>query len=110
MLVDGKESLAVQSAAITTLASYNDPRILTTLMARWAALSADLRKQTVSALLGRVERLNTVLDEIEAGRIRLEDLNSTQINLLRTDSDPSVRQRALHLFGPLAHHRPAVLE
>jgi len=110
MLVDGKESLAVQSAAITTLASYNDPRILTTLMARWPALSPDLRKQTVATLLGRVERLNTVLDEIEAGRIRLEDLNSAQINLLRTDSDPSVRQRAMQLFGPLIPHRPAVLE
>jgi putative membrane-bound dehydrogenase-like protein len=110
MLVDGKESLAVQSAAITTLASYTDPRILTTLMARFPSFSPDLRKQTVATLLGRVERLNTVLDEIEAGRIRLEDLNSAQINLLRTDSDPSVRQRALRLFGPLTSHRPAVLD
>jgi putative heme-binding domain-containing protein len=110
MMVDSKESPAVQSAAITTLASYNDPRILTTLMARWSYLSPDLRKQVVTALLGRVERLNTVLDEIEAGRIHADDLNSAQINLLRTDVDPSVRQRALHLFGPLTPHRPAVLE
>jgi len=110
MMVDSKESLAVQSAAITTLASYNDPRILTTLLARWSALSPDLRRQTVATLLGRVERLNTVLDEIEAGRIRLDDLNSTQINLLRTDSDASVRQRAMRLFGPLTPRRPAVLD
>jgi len=110
MMVDSKESLAVQSAAITTLASHNDPRILTTLLARWSALSPDLRRQTVATLLGRVERLNTVLDEIEAGRIRLDDLNSTQINLLRTDSDASVRQRAMRLFGPLTPRRPAVLD
>jgi len=110
MMVDSKESLAIQSAAITTLASYNDPRILTTLMARFPAFSPDLRKQTVSTLLGRVERLNTVLDEIENGRIHGEDLNSAQINLLRTDSDPSVRQRAVRLFGPMASHRPAVLD
>jgi putative membrane-bound dehydrogenase-like protein len=110
MLVDGKESLAVQSAAITTLASYNDPRILNTLLARWPALSPDLRKQTVATLLGRVERINTVLDEIEAGRIRFEDLNSTEVNLLRTDSDASVRNRATRLFGPLMRQRPAVLE
>jgi putative heme-binding domain-containing protein len=110
MLVDGKESLAVQSAAITTLASYNDPRILTTFMARWSMLSPELRKQVVTALLGRVERFNTVLDEIENGRIHAEDLTSAQVNLLRTDVDPAVRQRALRLFGPLTPHRPAVLE
>jgi putative membrane-bound dehydrogenase-like protein len=110
MMVDSKESFAIQSAAITTLASYTDPRILTTLMARWSALSPDLRKQVVTALMGRVERFNTVLDEIENGRIHVEDLTSAQVNLLRTDVDPSVRQRALRLFGPLSPHRPAVLE
>jgi putative heme-binding domain-containing protein len=110
MLVDGKESPAIQSAAITTLTSYSDPRILTSFMARWSYLSPDLRKQIVAALLGRVERLNSVLDEIENGRIRLEDLTSTEINLLRADSDQSVRQRAVRLFGPLTPHRPAVLE
>jgi putative membrane-bound dehydrogenase-like protein len=110
MLVDGKESLAVQSAAITTLASYSDPRILTTLMSRLSYLSPDLRKQAVAALLGRVERLNSVLDEIESGRIRTEDLTSTEINLLRTDSDQGVRQRSVRLFGPLTPHRSSVLE
>jgi putative membrane-bound dehydrogenase-like protein len=110
MLVDAKESRAIQSAAITTLTSYSDPRILTSFMARWAVLTPDLRKQVVAALLSRVERLNNVLDEIESGRIRLDDLNSTEVNLLRTDSDASIRQRAVRLFGPLASHRPAVLE
>jgi putative membrane-bound dehydrogenase-like protein len=110
MLVDGKESPAIQSAAITTLASYSDPRILTSFMARWSYLSPDLRKQVVAALLGHVERLNSVLDEIENGRIRLDDLTPTEINLLRTDSDQAVRQRAVRLFGPLTSHRPAVLE
>jgi putative heme-binding domain-containing protein len=69
-----------------------------------------LRKQVVAALLGRVERLNSVLDDIEGGRIRPDDLNSTEINMLRTDSDQAVRQRAARLFGPLNPHRPAVLE
>jgi putative heme-binding domain-containing protein len=110
MLVDGKESPAIQSAAIYTLSSYSDPRIATSLLSRWSALTPDLRKQVVTALLGRVERINTVLDEIESGRIQLQDLTSTEINLLRNDSDASVRQRALRLFGPLTPHRPAVLE
>jgi putative heme-binding domain-containing protein len=110
MLVDGKESLALQSAAITALASYSDPRILTTLMARWSYLGPDLRKLVVASLLGRVERLNTVLDDIESGRIQPQDLTSTEINMLRTDADQLVRQRASRLFGPLTPHRPAVLE
>jgi putative heme-binding domain-containing protein len=110
MLVDGRESPMIQSAAVTTLSSYSDPRILTSFMARWAVLTPDLRKQAVASLLTRVERLNSVLDEIEAGRIRLDDLNSTELNLLRTDSDASIRQRAVRLFGPLATHRPAVVD
>jgi putative membrane-bound dehydrogenase-like protein len=110
MLVDGRESLAVQSAAITTLTTYSDPRILSTLMARFPALSPDLRKQVVAALLGRVERLNPVLDDIENGRFRPDDLTLSEINMLRTDSDQAVRQRAVRLFGPLTPHRSAVLE
>jgi putative membrane-bound dehydrogenase-like protein len=113
-LLDGKESPAIQSAAITTLASYSDPRIQTTLTARWSALipslTPDSRKQVVAALLGHVERLNSVLDAIENGRIRPQDLTSTDINLLRTDADQGVRQRAVRLFGQLTPHRPAVLE
>jgi putative heme-binding domain-containing protein len=110
MLIDGRESPAIQSAAINTLSLYSDPRILTSLMARWSYLGPDLRKQVVASFLTRVERFNTVLDEIESGRIRLDDLNSTELNLLRTDSDPAIRQRALRLFGPLTSHRPAVVE
>jgi putative membrane-bound dehydrogenase-like protein len=110
MLIDGRESPAIQLAAINTLSLYSDPRILTSLMARWSYLGPDLRKQVVASLLTRVERFNNVLDEIESGRIRLDDLNSTELNLLRTDSDPAIRQRALRLFGPLTSHRPAVVE
>ena len=69
-----------------------------------------MRKQVVAALLGRVERINSVLDDFESGRIQPQDLNSTEINMLRTDSDQGVRQRAVRLFGPLNPHRPAVLE
>jgi putative heme-binding domain-containing protein len=110
LLLDENQSPAVQSAAMTTVGSYSDPAIVKGLIARWSSFTPTLRKQAVAALLSRVERLNTVLDEIESGRIRPEELNSTEINLLRTDSDQSVRQRAVRLFGPLTPHRPAVLE
>jgi putative membrane-bound dehydrogenase-like protein len=110
LLLDENQSPAVQSAAIATLGSYSDPAIVKGLIARWSSFTPTLRKQAVAALLSRVERLNTVLDEIESGRIQPQDLTSTEINLLRTDSDQAVRQRAVRLFGPLAPHRPAVLE
>jgi len=107
LLLDENQSPAVQSAAIATVGSYSDPAIVRGLIARWPSFTPTLRKQAVAALLSRVERLNTVLDEIDSGRIRPDDLDTTEINLLRTDSDQGVRQRAVRLFGQLTPHRPA---
>jgi putative membrane-bound dehydrogenase-like protein len=110
LLLDANQSPAIQTAAINTLSTYSDPRIVTNLMARWPAFTPTLRKQVVAGFLSRVERLDTVLAALEIGRIQAEDLSSTEINLLRTFHDQSIRQRALHLFGPLTPERPAALE
>jgi putative membrane-bound dehydrogenase-like protein len=110
LLIDANQSQAIQSTTLNTLGSYSDPRIVTSLLARWPAFSPAIRKQAVSALLSRADRLDTLLAAIESGRIQPEELNSTEVNLLRTHSDQAIRQRALRLFGPLTPQRPAALE
>jgi putative heme-binding domain-containing protein len=102
LLLDGSQSQAIQSAALNTLGTYSDPRIVTSLMARWSVFTPAMRRQAVAALLTRVERLDATVSAIESGQLQLEDLNSTAVNLLRTDSDQALRQRALRLFGPLS--------
>jgi putative heme-binding domain-containing protein len=110
LLLDANQSQAIQLAALNTLSSYPDARIVSSLMARWSVFTPAMRKQAVAALVSRAERLDTVVAAIENGHIQLEDLNSTTVNLLRTDSDQAIRQRALRLFGPLAPQRRAEVE
>jgi putative membrane-bound dehydrogenase-like protein len=110
LLVDGNQSPAIKSAGIETLCSYSDSRVVTGIMARWSAFSPALRKLAVSAFLTRVERLDTVLSEIESGRIQPEEVSPAEVNLLRTYSDQSIRQRATRIFGPLTPQHPAAVE
>jgi len=110
LLLEANQSPAIQWAAIKTLGGYSDPRIVTSLLARWPGLNPTLKKQVVAALLSRVDRLDMVLAAIESGRIQPEEVNTTDVNMLRAYGDSSIRQRAVRLFGPLSPQRPAVVE
>jgi putative membrane-bound dehydrogenase-like protein len=109
LLLDANQSPAIQSAAIRTLTGYSDPRVVTSLLARWQVLTPTLRQQVVAAFLTRADRVDTVLAAIESGRIPPEDVSPTEANLLRHYPDASIRQRAVRIFGPPAPQRPAAL-
>src|SRR5207302_1681785 len=47
---------------------------------------------------------------LENGRIRAEDFPTAQLNLLRTYPDPSIKQRAVRIFGAYVPRRAAAVE
>jgi len=98
----------LQAAAIAGLRYSDDPRLGTNLLARWPSLSSTLRSQAVSTLLARSTRVGLVLAALEDGRIRSNEVSSTDANLLRTYSDAMLTERAIRLLGPLNPHRPEV--
>ena len=95
------QSLAVQTAALAALGRFRDPRIAPAVVQRWQTFSPALRREAVTALLARSERIEAVLNALEEGRISRTDFTSAQMNLLRTHPDTAMSQRALRLFGPV---------
>ncbi len=98
--------LAMQSAAIAAVGHFNDPRVAANLMQCWPGLTPALRREAVTALLRRRERLPAVLTALEKGPIRRADLSSAQVDFLRTYPDPAISRRAVQLFGPVPLQRP----
>lgn len=100
----------VQSAAMATLAQYNDPRVVPALLPRWQAMQPFVKNQLLANLLSHAGHVPEVLEAVASGRIPPGDLSSLQKNFLRTYRDPAIRERALKLFGPINVRRPEVVD
>jgi len=110
MLSNPQPSVALRSAAIETLCRYDDPRVVAGLLDRWAGFMPLLRRQAIMSLLARSSRIPAVLVAVERGLISPADFPSIALNFLRTHPEPTIRDRARKLFGPVPEHRPEALE
>jgi putative membrane-bound dehydrogenase-like protein len=109
-LCNPQPSAALRSAAIEALCRYDDPRVVSGLLERWAGFTPLLRRQAVMSLLARSNRIPAVLTAVERGGIARVDFPSIALNFLRTHPSPTISERALKLFGPVPVHRPELLE
>jgi len=103
-------SESVQSAALAALGRFDDPRIAPALIQRWGILTPRLRRDALTALLARADRIPAVLGALESGGGGGVYLTSGQVDFLRTDRYPVVSQRALQLFGPVPRRRPEAMQ
>ncbi len=101
-------SETVQSAALTALGRFDDPRIAPALIQRWGILTPRLRRDALTALLARADRIPAVLAALESGGGAYLSLG--QVDFLRTDRYPAISQRALRLFGPVPRRRPEAMQ
>lgn len=100
-LLNPNQSQALQSAALTTLASFADSRVGVTLVQRWPTLTPQLRNEALIALLARPERVPALLSAIEQGTIRRSDLSPNQIKYLQSHRDPAIQSRSAKMFAEL---------
>jgi putative heme-binding domain-containing protein len=100
----------VRAAALATLGRYDYPGVVTNLLARWSALAPILRRQAISALLTRAERVPEVLQAVQAGRLSPADFSTTQADFLRSYREPNISQRAIQVFGAATRKHPKVVE
>jgi putative heme-binding domain-containing protein len=100
----------LQSAAVDTLARYDNPQVVNGLLQMWPILAPMARARAINALISRDSHVNTVLDAIQSGKITAAGLSSAQRNFLRTHSLPAVQQRALQLLGPVLTTRGDAME
>ncbi len=103
-------SEAVQSAALATLARYDDTRITQALLQRGRVLTPRLRREACTAMLAWTNRIADVLTALETGALSRAELSSAQVDFLRTLREPALRERAVRLFGLVPGERPDAVQ
>jgi putative heme-binding domain-containing protein len=89
----------LQTAAIETLASFDDARVAQILLSAWPGMSAKLRATAAEALFARPLWINAFLDALENGTIGRADVDPARLNLLKQYPDDGVRARASRSFA-----------
>jgi putative heme-binding domain-containing protein len=71
-----------------------------------------LRDEAVSILVGRTDRAMALLTALESGKIRRNELGTTQVKFLRTHRDAKVKAKAAAVFGaaPAPSERQQVVD
>jgi putative heme-binding domain-containing protein len=88
----------VQAAALSTLASYDSPRVASLLLDRWKTLGLRLRARAGDVLFSRRAWLDSLLTAIEEKRVALGDIEPGRLKLLATHRDEDLRERAKKLL------------
>src|SRR5262249_11700067 len=110
LLLGSGEPHALQSAVLAAIGRFNDPRVTSSLLARFSLLGPALRDQAISALLTRADRIPAVVGALDSRALPVTELSSIQLNFLRTIREAITRTRVLQMFGPVTTKRPEVVE
>jgi len=98
-LLDGRQPLSLQKAAVAALAGYARPEVTGILLQKYSGLTPGTRQEVVDALLSRSERILPLLDAIAARKVSSALVPANRRSRLMDDADPTVRQRATQLFA-----------
>ncbi len=108
--IDPKEPPELQTAAIETLAGFDDPSIGPLLLDNWRSYSPEVRTKALQALLGHRGRVPLVLKALEEGRVERAALDFGARDRLLENPDPAVRERARRMLRRDAGDRAKVVE
>ncbi len=101
-LLEPQQTNAVQSAAIETLAQFEDAEIVDLLLARWKMLTPALRARAAETLLSRTPWITAFLDAVEQGLVGRGDLDPARVELLKKHPDKKLEARVRKLFASTA--------
>ncbi len=108
-ILNGRETVELQTAALETLAIFDEPDVARALLANWQAYSPAARTTAVQALLSRRDRAPALLDAIEQGRVERSGLDAAARARLLDHPDPAVSDRARRVFRSDAGDRAKVV-
>ena len=98
-LVSPKQSVALQLAAIRTLARREDPEITRLFLAQASATTPEVQGELLSHLLAREERTVALLEAAAAGEISLASLDAARRQLLLEHRSQEIRNLAKEVLG-----------
>jgi len=112
-LLDPREPLDIQLAAIAALGSSDDPRVGELLLRNFKTCTPKIQNAVVDAVFGRQNRLPALLDALENGAVLVSSLDTLRRVQLSENPDSQIRQRAKRLLaagGPAKDREPVLAQ
>jgi putative membrane-bound dehydrogenase-like protein len=110
-LIEDDPSQEIRIAAVRALAGHNERQVPPLLMKSWRAYTPAVRREVLEAMFRSPLRINNLLDEIEAKRVRPGDVDPFRARQLLGHGNALLRERAqLLLRDSLPADRKKVLE
>jgi putative membrane-bound dehydrogenase-like protein len=97
-VLGGQTSSAIQSSALQTLSSFDDPSVPARVIAHWRNYRPEARIRAIAALVATKDRIPALLEALEKQQIEPAALDIGTRNRLLEDSDPKIAARARRLF------------
>ncbi len=98
-VLNSREPQQVQSAALATLARFTDTEVGDLVLANWTSYSPTIRAQATEVLFARPDRLTALLNAIESGQVRPQDLEPARVKALREHNTQAIQSRAEKLLA-----------
>jgi putative membrane-bound dehydrogenase-like protein len=97
-LLDPRQSLDVQLAAVEALATVEDVRAADLLLNDWLTKTPKVQTAALEAIFQRQNRLAKLLDALQQGAVPPSSLDTARREQLRENPDPEIRRRARELL------------
>lgn len=101
-LLDARQPVAVQQAAVRTLSGFARPEVATRLLAAYRGLTPAVRSDVVEALATRTDRAEALVAALEDRTLSLHQLSAARRTALSKHADPKIRQRVERLLAGAA--------
>jgi putative membrane-bound dehydrogenase-like protein len=88
----------VRLAAVRALAAHNRPEVSRRLMKSWRGYTPAVRREVQEAMLRQPARVEFLLDELQARRVKAGDIDAPGTRRLLNYSEPKIRERARKLL------------
>ena len=98
-LLDPRQPLDVQLAAVEALAAAEDVRAADLLLRDWLSKTPKVQTAVLDAIFQRQNRLAKLLDALQQGAVPPSSLDTARREQLRENSDPEIRRRARELLA-----------
>ena len=99
----------VQSAAVLSISSFEDPKAGPALLGHWKSYSPEARAKAIGALLSQRDRVPLLLDALEKGQVEVAMVEVGARNRLLESSDPKIVERARKILQAAGGDRAKVV-
>jgi putative heme-binding domain-containing protein len=98
-LLEARQPVAVQLAALRALGGIEQPEVSRLVVGQWKAMSPLVRREAIELLFSRTERLEDLLSALETKQLVPAEIDPARLNQLRTHANKKLRERALKILG-----------